>query len=100
MQILEKKNWPNDKLAPPLEMVMLTKFLKMIGENFACYKNVSERFYISNDTKTPCRKSIHLWLVHKLFYNGCLWENCFEVQSEFSVQGTTNKIFLIDKKIL
>ena len=34
----QKKNWPNNRLAPPLENGDVNKRLKMIRENFICYK--------------------------------------------------------------
>ena len=33
-----EKNWPNNRLAPPLENGDVNKRLKMIRENFICYK--------------------------------------------------------------
>ena len=49
-------------------------------------------------SQIPCRKSTHFWLIRKWLYNGCLWENLFRIQSEFSVESMAKNNFLIDNR--
>ena len=46
---------------------------------------------------TPCLKNIQFWLVHKTFYNNCLWE-VFLLQLEFVQRITNKKVLLRERK--